>query len=126
VKSYEAICIFYPDLAEEKINSVVTKVEDKVRSLKGEIEKVDRWGIRKLQLSPRKTKKVSEGFYVAVYFKGESEVPNGVRSLLKVTEGILRFMIAVSKPKPLEGEGAAGGEEKVEIASSMLEEPKGK
>ena len=125
MKSYEVICVFHPELKEEKIDSIISKIEGKVRSSKGEVQKVDKWGIKKLAFSPKKSKGVKEGYYVAIYFKSESTVPSSVRDLLRVTEGVVRYLITVSKGRPLEEFAAGPEEEKVEISPSMLEESQG-
>jgi small subunit ribosomal protein S6 len=125
VKSYEAICVFQSDLGEERINAIISKIEGKIKSSKGEIVKIDKWGIRRLLVSPKRTKKHKDGYYVAVYFKGEPAVPAAIRNLIGVTEGVLRHMIAVSKGGGLEEFAGAPAEERVEIAPSMLERPQG-
>lgn len=123
MKRYEAICIFYPDLAPEKIDSVISKVEGKITGSGGEVKKIDRWGMKKLSYAPRKGKGVKEGYYVAVYFSGPGATPNEVNGLLSVTEGLIRHMVAVSQVMPAAEKPETKEEDKVEIASSMLESP---
>ena len=123
MRSYEAICVFNPEIGEEKINSVISKIEEKIKHSKGEIVKVDKWGLKRLAYSPRKFSKVKEGFYAVVYFKSDGKAPGEVRDLIRVTEGIVLYGIAVSKSEAPREEKAPE-EQKVEIASSMLEEPK--
>ena len=123
MKSYEAICVFNTELGEEKVSAIVSKIEDKIRSSKGEVTKIDKWGTRRLAYSPRKLKNVKDGNYIVIYFNSETRIPLEIRDLLRVTEGVVLYSIGVSKGLPAV-EGKAPEEEKVEIAASMLERPK--
>lgn len=123
MKSYDAIITFNPEMHEEKINAIVSKVEAKIQSLGGEVTKTEKWGMKKMAFSPKKAKGVKEGYYVAIFFKGEGAVPIEVRNILRVTEGVIRYLITVSNEVRLEMP-PQGKEEKVEIASAMLEGPK--
>lgn len=122
MKLYEIICVFHPDLTEEKITAVVTKIEGKIKSAGGEIKKVEKWGMKKLPFPPKRGKGVKDGFYVLIYFNGASSIPAEVTGLLRVTEGIITFVVAVSKGEPEAAVEKKEKEEegKVEIASSML------
>lgn len=124
MKLYEAICIFHPELGAEKIDSVVAKVEGKIKGSGGEVKKIDKWGMKRMSYSPARAKGVKDGYYVAIYFSGPGATPNEVNSLLRVTEGLIRHMVAVSKGEPAAEKPEVKEEEKVEIAQSMLEGPK--
>ena len=121
MKPYDAIFVFDPKVGEERINLIVNKIEEKIRAGRGEIKKTEKWGIRKLAFSPRKFKGVKEGYYIAIFFDGEGKLPIEVRDLLRVTEGIVLYNIIAAKEAAPEPKAE---EEKVEIAASMLEEPK--
>jgi small subunit ribosomal protein S6 len=121
VKPYDAIFVFNPNTSEERISSIVTKVEDKIRARGGEITKTEKWGVRRLAYSPKKFKNVKEGYYVAIFFRSEGKVLVEVRDLLRVTEEIILYSLITAKEAEPE---APAREEKVEIAASMLEEPK--
>ncbi len=110
MNSYELMLLFDPNLGEEKIGGIVSKIEGKVKSLGGELEKTDKWGIRKLPSRIKKAKKLTQAYYVVIYFKGKTSLPGDLQSYLKVTENIIRYSIlhGVAKPeaeiagKPLE------------------------
>jgi len=125
VKSYEAIFVFEPGTADEKINSTIGKIENKIKSAGGSVGKVDKWGTRRLAISPKRNKTIKEGFFTIVYFNGEGSAPNEVRNVLKVTEGVVRYVINISKGIPSQEEAKAPEEEKVEISPSMLGESQG-
>ena len=105
--SYELVVSFDPNLGEEKIGEMVSKIETKIKGFGGEVEKVDRWGIRKLASIIKKAKKLTQAYFVVVFFKGEKVLPGKVQSYLKVTEDIIRYSIFKGVPK-----------QKVEIAGT--------
>lgn len=115
MNSYELILLFDPALGEEKIEAVVTKVNDKIKGLGGEVEKVDKWGARKLASRVRRAKWMTQGYYVLIKFRGTSNLPSELISFLRVSENIIRYYI--SRAEELE---AVAAEEK-EIAGVPLE-----
>jgi small subunit ribosomal protein S6 len=119
LNSYELMLIFDPNLGEEKIGAMVSKIEGKITSLKGEVEKTDKWGTRPLASTMSRAKKLKQGYYVVIYFKGKTSLPGGLQSYLKVTENIVRYSIvrAVERP-PAEIKGAPlGGEGEIEAVN---------
>jgi small subunit ribosomal protein S6 len=99
LSSYELMMTFNPNLGEEKIFELVSKVEEKIKSFGGEIEKTDKWGVKKLASRFRNAKKLTQGYYVMVYFSGETTVPVQTQAFLKVTENIVRATILKAVPK---------------------------
>ncbi|PIS31653.1 30S ribosomal protein S6 [Candidatus Saganbacteria bacterium CG08_land_8_20_14_0_20_45_16] len=93
MNSYELTLILDPVLGEERINAVLTKVEDKIKEIGGEVKKTDKWGLRKLASIFRKTKKLSQAYYVLIFFEAASSLPAALLSYLKVNENILRYSV---------------------------------
>ena len=60
----------------------------------GEIEKIDKWGKRRLAYP---IKKEHEGFYVLINFKSGSKVPAEITRIARITGGILRHLLAINK-----------------------------
>jgi small subunit ribosomal protein S6 len=99
--------IFDPNLGEENIGTVVSKIENKIKTLDGEVQKTDKWGVRRLASMLTKARKLKQGYYVFIAFKAEPSVPAKVQSTLKVTEEIVRYsLIRVEEKQPAEIEGA--------------------
>jgi small subunit ribosomal protein S6 len=127
VSSYEAIVALNASLEKEKIDTIIGKFQNKIKSSNGTVEKTDHWGLRRLPFVLKKHKKLKEAYYVYILFNGETTIPQQLRNLFRVTEEVIRFSII----KP--GESVAGfidgqsmpEEEKVEIAPAMLEEVSG-
>jgi len=97
--SYELVVSFDPNLGEEKIGEMISKIEAKIKGFGGEIEKVDKWGVRKLASMIKKAKKLTQAYFVLIFFKGEKTVPGKVQNYLKVTEDIIRYSIFKGVPK---------------------------
>jgi ribosomal protein S6 len=91
--------IFDPNLGEEKIGELVSKIEGRIKSLGGEVEKTDKWGVRKLPGRMKKAKKLTQAHYVLIYFKSESSLPKELQGFLKVTENVVRYSIFQAVPK---------------------------
>lgn len=91
MRSYEIMYIVRPDLDEEKLTAVNDKISNIITSEGGEVVKVDSWGKR--QLAYMIDDKWSEGFYVLVYFNGETAVIDELNRVIKLTEEVIRYMI---------------------------------
>ncbi len=99
---YELMLIFDPKLGEEVVGKILSKTEEKIKSFAGEIEKIDKWGIRRLASVFNKNRKITQGVYIVVYFKSETSVPEKLSAYLKVTENVLRYSIIKSEPETLQ------------------------
>ena len=125
MNSYELILIFDPDLGEEKIGGIVSKVEGKIKSLGGELEKTDKWGIKRLASVISRAKKLQQAYYVVIYFKCQTSLPGELQSYLKVTENIVRYIISRAAAKPLAEIEGTPLEEKGEVKAVEVGEIKG-
>ena len=96
MNNYELILIFDPNLGEEKTGSIVAKIEEKIKSMGGEVEKTEKWGVRRLASMIKKAKSLTSGYYVLLRFKSPTNVPAELRSLLKVTESVIRYFLSLA------------------------------
>ncbi len=90
MKDYEAMVIIDPDLEDEKIEAAVTKIEELIKKNGGTIEKVDRWGKRKLAYA---IKKRAMGFYALLYFQGKEDSVKEIDRVLRINDEVMRHMI---------------------------------
>ncbi|MBD3216645.1 MAG: 30S ribosomal protein S6 [candidate division Zixibacteria bacterium] len=97
VKFYETGLIFVPQLDESEFDNEIKKVTDIIESNSGNIEKVDRWGIRRLAYE---IKKKTQGYYTFIYYTSPTEVPGKIETMLRINENCLRFMTIVPDYKP--------------------------
>lgn len=91
MRDYELLYIIKTELSEEQTQAVIDRY---VGILEGEgatVEKVDKWGKRKLAYTI--DKKYTDGFYVLVNFKGEAHAVDEADRLMKIDENLLRHMI---------------------------------
>jgi len=94
LNQYELIMLFDPALGEEKILQLTTKVEDKIKSLGGALEKTEKWGMKKLNSMIRKAKRLTHAYYMMIKFSSPSNVPAEVQAMLKVTENVARYFVS--------------------------------
>ena len=90
MRKYEMLYILSTELAEEVRDGIIAKFESVVKENGGSVEKVDKWGVKKLAY-PINYK--TEGYYVLFTFECEAAFPAELGRVFKITEGLLRTMI---------------------------------
>ncbi len=89
MNKYEVMFIVKP-AEEEGVNTVITKFENLIKSNGGTVEKVDRWGKRRLAYE---VKDFMDGHYVLMHFSAEPKVIAELDRIMKITDEILKHMI---------------------------------
>jgi small subunit ribosomal protein S6 len=77
-------------LEEEATNAVITKFETLITSNGGTVEKIDRWGKRRLAYE---VKDFIDGFYCLMHFACEPNVIAELDRVMKITEDVIKHMI---------------------------------
>ena len=90
MREYELVYILQADLDDATTDGIVENIETLIKNSNGEIDKVDRWGKRKLAYPIRK---MNEGYYVCVNFKCEPEEVANIKRSLGYNENVLRYII---------------------------------
>ncbi len=90
MRKYEMLYILSTKLGEEEINSVVSKFESVVASNGGKVEKVDKWGVKKLAYPINYE---TEGYYVLMTFESDVSLITELKRVAGITTGILRRLI---------------------------------
>ena len=89
VKKYEVV--FIVKLGEEEaINNTIAKFETLIKNNGGEIEKIDRWGKRRLAYE---IKDLTEGYYCLINFAAEAAAVAELDRVMKITDELLKHMI---------------------------------
>ncbi|EGO65696.1 30S ribosomal protein S6 [Acetonema longum] len=89
MNKYEVI--FIVKLAEEEaMNGVIAKFESLIQNNGGSVEKIDRWGKRRLAYE---LKDHTEGYYVITHFAAPAAAVAELDRVMKITDEILRHMI---------------------------------
>jgi small subunit ribosomal protein S6 len=89
MKKYEVMYIVKP-AEEEAVEAVVAKFENLIKNNGGTIDKIDRWGKRRLAYE---IKDFNEGVYFVVYFTAAASVVAELERVMKITDEILRHMV---------------------------------
>jgi len=94
LKNYELVVIFDPSLEEEAIDKELSKITSLIEKEKCKVSDIDKWGVRKLAYP---IKKQENGYYIIVYFKGESAVISELDRVNKINDKILRHLVVKSE-----------------------------
>ncbi|HOA54367.1 MAG TPA: 30S ribosomal protein S6 [Clostridiales bacterium] len=89
MNKYECIFIIDPDLDEENTKALVEKFKNLLET-SAQLENIDEWGKRKLAYEIADK---NEGYYVLVDFSAQPDFPREFERILKITDGILKYMI---------------------------------
>ncbi len=90
LRTYEALYIVSPELADDAIQTVAQDVEELVKKHGGTIVRSEIWGKRKLAYV---VKKHSEGCYVLLRFTASPEFTARLAAFFRLSETIIRFLI---------------------------------
>lgn len=90
MKKYELVFIVRQLGEEEAINAVIAKFENLVKNTGGVIDRIDRWGKRRLAYE---IKDVMEGYYCLFKFTAEPATVAELDRVMKITDEILKHMI---------------------------------
>lgn len=91
MRDYELLYIIKTEVGEEQTQAVIDRYNGILEGEGATVEKVDKWGKRKLAYTI--DKKYTDGFYVLVNFKGEANAVDEADRLMKIDENLLRHMI---------------------------------
>ena len=89
INKYETVIIIDNSLQEEEINALVEKFKSLIET-EGTVESVDLWGKRRLAYP---INDLNEGYYALINFSAKPAFPQELDRILKITDGILRFII---------------------------------
>jgi small subunit ribosomal protein S6 len=95
VRDYEAVYIFDSALEESTVNEKLDRFHGLIAGdAGGEVTEVDHWGRRQLAYPLRKQQ---NGYYVVTHFRSEAERLPEFERLLKLDDGLLRYLIVVNE-----------------------------
>jgi small subunit ribosomal protein S6 len=89
MRVYEELFILRPDSPEEEVDGFVEQIKQLIAAGKGTVDKVDKWGVRKLAY---RVQKYNEGLYVLVQFTSSPELVKEVERRLRVTDSVMKFI----------------------------------
>ena len=89
MRIYENLFIVKPDATEEEIDHLVEQMSKHVTTAGGTIDKVEKWGKRRLAY---KVDKHREGSYVLMQFTAEATTVKEFERRLRVQESVIKFL----------------------------------
>ncbi len=89
MRIYEELFIVRPDITEEEVDTMVEQVRSTVTGGGGTIDKVEKWGVRKLAY---RVEKRAEGYYVLVQFSSDAGLVKELERRLRVNDAVLKFL----------------------------------
>lgn len=88
-RTYEILFIADPNLGEPEVDALAALVQGYVEKEGGTLQKVEKWGKKRLAYEVRRHR---EGSYVLLVVEGAGEVVKEVERRLRVTDGVIRFL----------------------------------
>jgi small subunit ribosomal protein S6 len=90
MRIYEELFILRPDAVEEEIDAYLEQIKTLITSSKGTVDKVEKWGVRKLAY---RVEKRNEGFYILVQFSTEgTALVKEVERRMRVTDSVMKWI----------------------------------
>ena len=86
---YENLFIVKPDATEEEVDHLVEQMSKNVTAAGGTIDKVDKWGKRRLAY---RVDKHREGNYVLMQFTADATVVKEFERRLRVQDAVIKFI----------------------------------
>ena len=86
---YDLIFICMPTTPEEEIAKVISTLEHAVEERHGKVEKMDKWGTRKMAYRVAKQR---EGYYVYMSIRGsQSDLIKELERRLRVSDAVIKY-----------------------------------
>lgn len=89
LQPYETLFFTRPEISEDELKTVMTKLENALTKNGGQLEQVDHWGKRKLAYE---VEKYGEGHYTLVHFKGSADDLKELERFFLINQDVLRFI----------------------------------
>ncbi len=126
MRRYETIFITHPELSEEELSELQAKINAILASLKGDLIKLDDWGIKKLTYEVRRN---SRGHFFLLDYVAGTDVIRELERNLRLNDRVLRFQTVriadVPTPEALKALKDAAGAEKTSKGSERPESSPG-
>ena len=90
MRKYEMLYILTATLTDEEKDAIIAKFESVVKTAGGNVEKVDKWGVKKLAY-PINYK--TEGFYVLMTFEAATSAVAELKRIAGISDGVIRRLI---------------------------------
>jgi small subunit ribosomal protein S6 len=89
MRVYEELFIVKPDAPEEEVDGFIEQMKTVITGGKGNVDKVDKWGVRKLAY---RVQKYAEGNYVLIQFSSSPGLVHEVERRMRVSDLVIKFI----------------------------------
>lgn len=89
MRIYENLFIVRPDAAEEEIDALLEPLKQVVTGSGGTVEKVDKWGVRRLAY---RVQKRSEGYYILLRYHAQPDLVKEIERRLRVADLVMKYI----------------------------------
>ena len=86
---YQLVVVLNPASGEEAVNALIESIQSKIAKV-GTVDALDNLGTKKLAYEINDAK---EGTYFKVLFTAPVEFPRELERVLKITAGVLRYVV---------------------------------
>ena len=86
---YQLVVVLNPASGEEAVNALIESIQSKIAKV-GTVDALDNLGTKKLAYEINDAK---EGTYFKVLFTAPVEFPRELERVLKITDGVIRYLI---------------------------------
>ena len=89
MRVYEELFIVRPDATDEEIDPVVEQLRSVITTGGGALDKVDKWGVRKLAY---RVQKRNEGYYILLQFSAGPDAVKEIERRLRVNDLVMKYI----------------------------------
>ncbi len=89
MRIYEELFIVRADTPEEELDPLIEQLKHVITAAGGTIEKVDKWGVRRLAY---RVEKQNEGQYILIVFNAKANTVHELERRLRVSDMVMKFI----------------------------------
>ena len=115
---YETGTILNPEIADDQLNELITRIEGEIEKGGGKIVEIDQWGVKKLAY---RIQRQQRGYYTFFKYCAPPAAVTQLEYQLRVYEDVIRFMTLVLESDMTEQEVASL--QKVHKKPEVVEKP---
>ena len=90
MNQYEVMYVIDPTLEDGARVELINRFSELVKKNGGEVDRVDEWGKRRLAYAINYK---TEGYYVLMYIKAPSSLPQELERNLQIADSVLRYLV---------------------------------
>lgn len=121
MKTYEALYIVRPDVADDDVQTIAKEVEQLIAGQNGAIVRSEIWGKRRLAYE---VQKCAEGYYILLRFAAPPSFIGRLENHFRLTDTIIRYLVVHFDEKTLRLEAQQKKRKEAEVRASTAAPPR--